>query len=406
MAHVLVVGAGPAGATLALLLARRGLQVTLLERHADFAREFRGEVLMPSGLDVIRQVGLWDELQSVPQVTLPAIELYVAGRRRARADFSRAAVGELQPLWISQPGMLEMLVAKAAEGPGFRLERGVAVRALLEKDGRITGVRALSPDGHEQEHRADLVVGADGRTSVVRKRGGLEVDSDPTPMDVVWCKLPRPDFSRRAPALRAYFGTGHLLLAAPVYDDKLQLAWIIRKGSFGELRERGMPECLEEMAGFVSPDLAGHIREHRHASVEPFLLWTVSDRVREWTRPGLLVIGDAAHTMSPVGAQGINIALRDAVVAANHLVPVLEAGAGPDAIDAAARRVQEERVPEVRAIQRLQAGPPRVLFSNAWWARQVLRIAPLAMRLDIARGRRGNLFGRFGFGVTDVRLRV
>jgi 2-polyprenyl-6-methoxyphenol hydroxylase-like FAD-dependent oxidoreductase len=161
------------------------------------------------------------------------------------------------------------------------------------------------------------------------------------------------------------------------------------------------------MARHVSPDLAEHLRRHARDAVEPFLLWTVSDRVLDWSAPGLLVIGDAAHTMSPVGAQGINIALRDAIVAANHLVPALAGpGTDPAAIDAACRRVQAERIPEVEAIQRIQARAPRIVLNRAWWARAALRLLPVLVGPDPLRGPGEALVRRFVFGTTAVKLAV
>jgi 2-polyprenyl-6-methoxyphenol hydroxylase-like FAD-dependent oxidoreductase len=405
MAHVIVVGAGPAGASLALLLSQRGIEVTLLERQTDFAREFRGELLLPGGLEALVQMGVWDAFEAVAQVQLEVLELFVDGRRRARLDAAAIGFGDRAPRWVSQPALLEMLVARGAAFPGFRLERGATVRALLQENGRTVGVRALLADG-EREVRAELVVGADGRSSAVRRRAELPEHQDPTPMDVVWCKVPLPDYAREAKVFRGYLGRGHLLLAAPVFGGMLQVGWVIRKGAFGELRERGTEACLHEMANHVSPDLAAHLRRHARDVTEPFLLSTVSDRVTEWSRPGLLVIGDAAHTMSPVGAQGINIALRDAIVAANHLVPALRGGALPAALDAASRAVQAERVPEVEAIQRLQAQAPRIVLNDAWWAQLVLRALPLLLRSGIGSAARGGLFRRFAFGVADVRLTV
>jgi 2-polyprenyl-6-methoxyphenol hydroxylase-like FAD-dependent oxidoreductase len=402
---VIVVGAGPAGALLAYLLARRSLDVTLLERTRDFAREFRGEVLMPGGLEALDQTGLWPEVDAVPHVALRAVEIYLRGVRRVRAELPVETFGKYGPRWMSQPALLEMLVAQAARFPGYRLLRGATVRGLVEEGGRVRGVRALLPEG-ESELRADLVVGADGRSSTVRRRAGLPERADPVPIDVVWCKLPRPEFLERDLHLRGYLGNRHLLLAAPIYGGHMQIAWVIRKGSYGDLRARGLPEWLDAMAAHVSPDLAEHLRRHRADAVEPFLLSTVSDRALSWTRPGVLVIGDAAHTMSPVGAQGINVAIRDAIEAANELVPALAAGADPDAIDAACRRVEAVRTPEVREIQRLQALPPRIVFSGARWARLVLRLVPYLLRSDIARARRGRIFSRFAFGVREVRLRV
>jgi 2-polyprenyl-6-methoxyphenol hydroxylase-like FAD-dependent oxidoreductase len=405
MAHVIIVGAGPAGAALALLLAQRGIGVTLLERHTDFSREFRGEVLLPGGLDVLDQMGVWGSFETVDQVTLEALELYVNGSRRARIAFDPATFGKLSPRWVSQPALLEMLVARASAFPNFRIERGATVRALLQRNGRHAGVRALTATG-ERELYGDLVIGADGRNSVVRRRAELPERLDPMPMDIVWCKVPLPEYARLDKPFRGYLGHGHLLLAAPVYDGMLQIGWVIRKGAFGDLRGRGMEACIGEMAKHVSPDLAVHLRRHAGDVVQPFLLSVVSDRVLEWSRPGLLVIGDAAHTMSPVGAQGINIALRDAIVAANHLVPALRSGADLAAVDAAARGVQAEREPEVIEIQRIQARPPRVILRDTWWARLALQIVPMLLASDIARARRGLLFRRFAFGITDVKLAV
>lgn len=404
--HVIVVGAGPAGALLAYLLARRALSVTLLERTRDFAREFRGEVLMPSGLDALDQTGLWSEVDAVPHVPLRAVEFYLNGVRRLRQELPAEAFGRHRPRWMSQPELLEMLVAQAARHPGFRFERGATVRGLGEQAGRVRGVRVLQADGSESELDADLVVGTDGRSSTVRRRAGLPERADRVPIDIVWCRLPRPDFLAEDEHFRFYVGNGHLLLAAPVPGGLLQIGWIISKGAYGDLRQRGIAEWLDEMRTHVSPDLAEHLRLHRDRASLPFLLSTVSDRALAWSRPGVLVLGDAAHTMSPVGAQGINLALRDAVEAANQLVPALESGANPAALDAACRQVEALRLPEVRSIQRLQALPPRILFRRTWWARLVLELVPRLLGSDITRARRGSVFRRFAFGVTEVRLRV
>jgi 2-polyprenyl-6-methoxyphenol hydroxylase-like FAD-dependent oxidoreductase len=402
MSGVVIVGAGPGGASLAFLLARRGIDVTLLERQTDFAREFRGEVLLPGGLEPFKQMGLWDELDTVPHVTLNAAQLYVNGKFRVRAAFDPATFGDLTPRWTSQPALLEMLVRECGRFPNFHFERGVHVRDLMHDGDRVSGVTL---DGG-REIRAGLVVGADGRTSIVRRRAQVRVHDDPTPMDVVWCRLPVPEWFVTDPHLRGYLGGGHLLITAPVPEGYMQIGWIIAKGKYGELRERGIPELLDRMAAHASPDFAEHLRRHRNDAVQPFLLSVVSDRVAHWSRPGLLLIGDAAHTMSPVGAQGLNIAIRDAIVAANHLVPAFEHGAAPDALDAAAQRIEAERLPEVVEIQNFQAVPPRVLLRNAWWARIVLALLPYVLRSGITGTRGVGLIRRVAFGVTDVRLAV
>jgi 2-polyprenyl-6-methoxyphenol hydroxylase-like FAD-dependent oxidoreductase len=298
-----------------------------------------------------------------------------------------------------------MLVAEAEKTGAFRLERGATARDLVRENGRVVGVHASSPEG-EREFRGELVVGADGRASAVRKRAEIPVAHAQVALDVVWCRLPRPAFLEADPHFRFYFGRGHLALVAPVPGDAIQLGWVIRKGSFGELRRRGIAEWIDTLAAHVSPDLAEHLRAHRNDAVHPFLLDAVSDRVTRWTLPGLLLLGDAAHAMSPVGAQGINIALRDAIVAANHLVPALAAGADLAGIDASAARVEAERLPEVLAIQAIQARPQRVILSTSWWAGLLLRTLPRLLAFDIARGRAGAVFGRIAFGVTEVKLRV
>ncbi|MBW2312671.1 MAG: FAD-dependent monooxygenase [Deltaproteobacteria bacterium] len=405
MGSVVIVGAGPAGAVLAYLLASRGIETTLVERQDDFAREFRGEVLLPGGLEPFHQMGLWDRLESVPQVKLTQGDAFVHGRLVASFSFEGEEFGPYAPRWMSQPGLLEMLVAEAEQHPSLRFLRGSAVTELVEENGRFVGVRVRS-HGAEEEIRADLVVGADGRTSMVRRRAGFEVDEDPTPMDIVWCKVPMLPSMADPPRARFYAGHGHLLIAAPVYDGTVQLGWVIRKGSFGEIRQRGMPECLDAMAEHVDPELAAHLRRHREDSIAPFLLSTVSDRVREWVRPGVLVIGDAAHTMSPVGAQGLNLAIRDAVVAANHLVPVLSGDAAAGSVDAAARAVEAERSREIRVTQRAQRMAPFLVLRDGWLNRAFFGAVRRTLGRRPRRVRAGRAFLRAAMGVDEVKLRV
>ena len=403
MSHVVIVGAGPAGASLALLLSRSGTRVTLLERRRDFSREFRGEVLMPTGIAALEQMGLKTLLESVPSHTPQRIDAYLNGRLMLSAALVNDSADNVQVRAVSQPALLEMLVAEAARvaGESFTLIRGASVKELIRSEQRVTGVRLRADEG-EQEIEADLVIGADGRNSIVRKHAGIKAGHVSPVMDVVWCKLPCPE---NWPGICAYAGRGHLLVAYHTWDDALQLGWVILKGTFGELRDRGIEEWVEEMAHYVAPDFAAHLREHRDAIEKPFLLESVSDSVEHWSIPGALVIGDAAHTMSPVGGQGLNIALRDALVAANHLIPVLLPST-PDhqAVAAALMAIEAERLPEIQHIQALQAQPPKLMLSRAWWGEPIRRLIGALLGSAAFRQRAFGRVSVFFSGVTEVHL--
>jgi 2-polyprenyl-6-methoxyphenol hydroxylase-like FAD-dependent oxidoreductase len=410
MASALIVGAGPAGASLAHLLAHRGIEVTLLERQSDFQREFRGEVLVPSGIEALEQMGVSAALAAVPVSRPQFFEVLLDRRSVFKFDLDSEFFDGRPPCALSQPALLEMFVDEAGKSGNFRFERGASVKDLLRRDGRVVGVRARLASG-EVELRADLVIGADGRSSIVRRKAPLRATAQAPPMDVVWCKLPRPDDFDGA---RFYLGHGHLAIAYRSWDDQLQVAWGILKGTYGVLRDRGVERWIEEMADFVSPDWSEHFRAHASDLKHPFLLDTVSDRVDTWSVPGALVIGDAAHTMSPVGAQGINVALRDAIVAANHLVPALAVDrVAATAVDAATAALEAERSHEIASIQRRQAIPPRILLNRAWWGEPLRRILATVARSGLARRaqsgpqRRIPGFVRpFLFGASKVELRV
>ncbi len=337
--RVIIVGAGPAGMALGYLLARRGVGVTVLETHRDFARAFRGEGVQRSGIDAFRQMGLGEQFDRLPHTEIRMIEIYVEGRRVLRADAERFGRGLIRA--VSQPALLQLLADEAGKHPSFRLEHGVSVRELLRADGRVVGVRATADDG-PHEYRADLVVGADGRHAATRKLSGLPELSVPQGFDILWLKVPyTEDFSDRTTAM-VEIAANRVAVAYPTADDQLQVGFIIRKGTFTALRARSPEDRAEELIGRLPDYLASHLRAHREIVAGATLLNVVCGRLTQWTVPGLLLIGDAAHPMSPVGGQGINIALRDALVAANHLCPVLAAGADIAGIDAAARRVRDD----------------------------------------------------------------
>jgi 2-polyprenyl-6-methoxyphenol hydroxylase-like FAD-dependent oxidoreductase len=398
MSHVVIVGAGPAGASLGYMLAGRGIEVTLLERRRDFAREFRGEILMPGGIAALEQMGVGEQLADLPCHRQSSIDVYLNGRQLFNETIDDA--DDLRILAVSQSALLEMLVDLAALNGSFKLIRGASVRELSRDGERVTGVRIRTDEG-EQELQADLVIGADGRNSVVRRQADLASREVSPPMDIVWCKLPCPD---NWPGVRAYAGRGHLLIAYHTWGDMLQLGWVILKGTFGDLRSRGIEQWVEEMANHVSADFAQHLHAHRESVEKPFLLDVACDCVDCWSVPGVLVIGDAAHTMSPVGGQGINIALRDAIVAEKHLVPVLlHPQTDQGSLAAALAAIQAERMPEIREIQELQAQPPEIILSRAWWGEPVRGLLGALLSMPAVRRRAGGRVGAFFYGVTDVQ---
>jgi 2-polyprenyl-6-methoxyphenol hydroxylase-like FAD-dependent oxidoreductase len=402
--RVVIVGAGPAGMALAYLLARRGVGVTVLETHLDFARAFRGEGLQRSGIDAFRQMGLGDQFDRVPHTEARTVEVYFNGRLCVRAD--AAGLGRGQARLVSQPAMLQLLADEAGKHPSFRLECGVTVRDFLREDGRVVGVRAGTAGG-PREYRADLVVGADGRHAATRKHSGLPELSAPQDYDILWLKVPYPDGypDRSTGVFEA--APDRAAVAFPTADGQLQVGFVIPKGGFAALRARGAAEWTEELIGRLPAYLADHLRAHRESVAGATLLNVVCGRLTEWTAPGLLLIGDAAHPMSPVGGQGVNIALRDALVAANHLCPVLAAGDDPAAIDQATRGVRDERWPEIVAVQQMQQDQARMLFApDSWRSRLAQRLLPLLVRTGLLQWLHRKQYRLMSDGVVPVRLVV
>jgi 2-polyprenyl-6-methoxyphenol hydroxylase-like FAD-dependent oxidoreductase len=376
---VLIIGAGPAGAALGYLLARSGGSVVLLERELQFSRVFRGEVLMPSGLEALREFGLGQQLDALPSRRFDSWRFHYEGELIFRYD---EPVGELNgPRIVSQPALLDMLVGEAKRYPGFRFETGVTARDLTVEAERIV-VRADTPSG-KAEFSADYLVGADGRNSVVRKRLNLPMAMSPAAYDVVWFVLPLPDDQRDETWFRAYSGSRGTVVAYPSWDDRLRLAWIIPKGAYRQIKEVSPQESLIEIGRFVDAELAQHLERHRAEVGKPLLLDVTVGCCLRWTAPGVLLLGDAAHPMSPLRAQGINLALRDVLSAANHMQPLHTDGKSRDELDRAAEAIQSERLPEIRAIQRLQvqAAQAPSLVRNGFFRRFIL---PLLNRIGMS----------------------
>ncbi len=362
-----IAGGGPAGAMLALILARSGVEVTLLEKHADFLRDFRGDTIHPSTLQVLDELGLADDFLRLPHRKAQEISLVT--------DAGPMRLSSLRPLpgpynyiaFVPQWDFLDLITAKAATYPTFRLLMEAEAYDLIREGGVVRGLRYRDASG-EHELRADLTVAADGRGSVLRERAGLVPEELGAPMDVLWFRMPRADTDPEETFLRV--SSGHLMVAIN-RESYWQLAYAIPKGGFDRLRSQGI-EAFREPVSRLLPflgDRVGQIRGYDDIS----MLTVALNRLRRWHRPGFLCIGDAAHAMSPVFGVGINLAVQDAVATANLLAGSLRSGAPipestlhllqkrrmpPTRVTQAAQRVVQNRL--IRPALKRQFKPPRI----------------------------------------------
>ncbi|MEV4091246.1 FAD-dependent oxidoreductase [Streptosporangium saharense] len=335
-----IAGGGPAGAVLALLLARAGVQVTLLEKHSDFLRDFRGDTIHPSTLQVLDEIGLAEEFLRLPHHKAHTMAMHTDEGTRPIADLSKLR-GEYRYIaFVPQWDFLNLVTGAAARHPTFRLIMNAEVHDVIREGNAVRGVRYRDPDG-EHELRATLTVAADGRHSDVRRAAGLVPAEHGVPMDVVWFRLPREESDPDETFLRLSSGRLMVVIDRGTY---WQLAYAIPKGGFDALRADGIGTLRRQVAELLPflADRTGRLTGFEDVSV----LSVALNRLRRWHRPGLLVIGDAAHAMSPVFGVGINLAVQDAVAAANLLAGPLASGAEiPESLLA---RVQRRRtVPTV-----------------------------------------------------------
>lgn len=344
-AHCAIAGGGPAGVMLGFLLARAGVNVAVLEKHADFFRDFRGDTIHPSTLEVMHELGLLDAFLELPYEKMEQVGVEIGDRTIQVADFSHLPTAAKFVAMMPQWDFLDFLAGQGKRYPNFHLRMGADVDELMTDNGKVVGVKAATRDGDLEVH-ADLVVGTDGRHSTVRSLARLEVEDIGAPMDVLWMRLSRKPEDGAETLGRVEPGRFFIMINR---GDYWQCAYVIPKGGFNQLRRNGL-ESFRQTIMALNPSLGARVRELETWD-DVKLLSVRVDRLKKWHRPGLLCIGDAAHAMSPIGGVGVNLAVQDAVAAANILaLPLLEKNVS----DADLARVQKRRTLPVRLTQGLQ----------------------------------------------------
>ena len=366
-----IVGGGPAGMMLGFLLARAGIDVVVLEKHADFLRDFRGDTVHPSTLELMHELGLLDEFLKLPHQKVSRLSFQIGDERLQMIDFSHVPTHcrfvALMPQW----DFLNFLASHTQRYPTFHLHLKTEAIDLITDSGVITGLRAKTPES-ELTISAELVVGCDGRHSRVRERAGLSVEDVGAPIDVLWFRVSRLESD--GDEVFGHMEAGQMMVMLN-RGDYWQCAYVIPKGGIEKVKQEGIATFRERVLA-LSPFLRDRIGEIR--SFDDVKLLTVAiDRLREWHRPGLLCIGDAAHAMSPVGGVGINLAIQDAVATANILAEPLHKGAVTREHLAA---VQRRREFPTKVIQKIQVLIQNRLLSPALASSERPK-PPLLMRL-------------------------
>ncbi len=385
-----VVGGGPAGAVLAYILARQGVDVTLLEKHGDFDRDFRGDTLHPAIMELMDQLGLADRLLQLRHTRLGSFNLNTDGGA-VNIDLSHLKTKYAYITFMPQVEFLNFLIAEAKHYPSFHLIMDADVRDLVEENGKVAGVRYQSPDGWH-EVRAALTVGADGRFSKVRHLIGIEPVKSAPPMDILWFRLPRKPEDGAGVAGSIHDGAMLVMLDR---DTEWQIAYVIPKGKYKQIQVAGLSAVRQKVAEAL-PYLADRVALLK--DWKQFALLSVeSSMCRRWYAPGLLLIGDAAHVMSPVAGVGINYAVQDAVAAANLLTAPLQQG-NLTVADLAA--VQQQREWPIKVIQAAQGAVQERILKSALQTGKPFKL-PLIARLPFVRNIAARLIA---FGVRRVRL--
>src|SRR5262245_14947038 len=392
-----IVGGGPGGMVLALLLIRKGIRVTLLESHKDFDRDFRGDTVHPSTLEMLDEMGLAGRLHQVPHGRIGVIQLNTPSGSVQMADLRRVKTKFPYIMMLPQSKFLDFLADEMRAYPNFRLIMGANVQRLIEENGRVVGVRYRGADGGWHDVRATLTVGADGRFSKVRQLVGFEPVKTSAPMDVLWFRLPRKP-SDPVEGIGGFITPGALVVLFN-RDDQWQAAYVFPKGEYAKLKAEGFDAFKRHVVERV-PFLADRI-DTLHDWHECAVLSVESSRLRKWYKPGLLLIGDAAHVKSPVGGVGINYAIQDAVEAANVLTEPLRQGR---LTVRHLQTIQRRRMLPTRIIQMIQGLIQNNVVAPALKGGKEIQL-PLLMRLMPRIPGLRNLPARmFAFGIFPPRI--
>lgn len=391
-----VVGGGPAGMMIGFLLARAGVAVTVLEKHKDFFRDFRGDTVHPSTLQLMHELGILDEFLKLPHQELTSVGGVYGDFPFKAADFRHVPTHSKFVALMPQWDFLDFLSAQAKKFPTFDLRTEHEAVGLIEEGGRVTGVRVQTPHG-KTEIRADLVIGCDGRHSLTRQAAGFDVREIGVPIDVLWFRISRT--ANDPDEVLGNVNYGKLLILIN-RGDYFQAGLLIEKGSFEALKRDGL-RAFQDTVRQIAPYLGNRVEELKNMD-EIKLLSVQLNRLRRWHRPGLLCVGDAAHAMSPVGGVGINLAIQDAVAAANLLARPLRERRVTERL---LRRVQKRREFPTRVIQRVQRGAHALL-------RRVFRMhgkanPPWMLKLIVSLPGRQRLFARLiGVGVRPEHIKT
>ncbi len=393
-----IVGAGPAGAFLALLLARKGVPVVLLEAHTDFDREFRADSVHPAIMENLERIGLADAVLQLRHTKMLGISFISQdGTSFTISDFTRLKTRYPYMLMVPQPRFLEFLTDQAKHYPNFRLVMGARAERLVEEDGVIRGVVYQGQDGFH-EVRAQLAVGADGRFSRIRQLAGLEPEKLSPPMDILWFYLPHHQSDPDA-AGALHLGPGHFAILFDHFEQ-WQVGYAIQPGTYQQVKDAGLDPLRRSLCELV-PWLADRVDILQDWNRQISLLSVQTSRVPRWYRPGLLLIGDAAHTMNPVGGFGNNLAMQDAIVAANLLTVPLLSGMVRDQ-DLAA--VQRQRSLPTKVLQFFQTTVQKQIRKHGLEADKPFRV-PLFFRIVRSiPGMRNRQAALTAFGIRPVKV--